>query len=325
MPRTSSPDGLAELLAKQSSVVSRGQLLALGMSDRAMQYRVRHGGPWQTLLPGVYLAASGYSSMSQKELAAMLYAGPGSIVTGPMALLHHSIRTAAAVEVIDMLVPASRQRLNTGFVRLHRTARMPAKTVTIGAVRLAPVPRAVADTVRELTEVRDIRAIVADAIQLGRCTVGQLSAEFSQGPIRRSAVLRSVLAEVADGVRSTAEGDLHDVIRTARLPLPLFNPSLYDGDLFLGKPDGWWPDAGVAGEVDSRAWHLSPDDWDRTRRRHDLMAAAGIIVLHFSPRELRREPAKVAEMIRGALNRGRTRPRLPIRTIPCETSALAKV
>jgi hypothetical protein len=202
---------------------------------------------------------------------------------------------------------------------------MPAKTVTIGAVRLAPVPRAVADTVRELTEVRDIRAIVADAIQLGRCTVGQLSAEFSQGPIRRSAVLRSVLAEVADGVRSTAEGDLHDVIRTARLPLPLFNPSLYDGDLFLGKPDGWWPDAGVAGEVDSRAWHLSPDDWDRTRRRHDLMAAAGIIVLHFSPRELRREPAKVAEMIRGALNRGRTRPRLPIRTIPCETSALAKV
>ena len=91
------------------------------------------------------------------------------------------------------------------------------------------------------------------------------------------------------------------MIRTARLPMPLFNPSLYDGDLFLGKPDGWWPDAGVAAEVDSRAWHLSPDDWDRTRRRHDLMAAAGIIVLHFSPRELRREPAKVAEMIKGAL------------------------
>ena len=130
-------------------------------------------------------------------------------------------------------------------------------------------------------------------------------------------MFRSVLAEVADGIRSTAEGDLRDLIRTARLPMPLFNPSLYDGDLFLGKPDGWWPDAGVAGEVDSRAWHLSPDDWDRTRRRHDRMAAAGIIVLHFSPRELRREPAKVAEMIKGALNRGLTRPPLPIRTIPC--------
>src|SRR6476646_2976836 len=54
------------------------------------QYRLRRGGPWQTLLPGVYLAASGIPSMSQKEMAAVLYAGPGSLVTGPMALLHHS-------------------------------------------------------------------------------------------------------------------------------------------------------------------------------------------------------------------------------------------
>jgi hypothetical protein len=46
------------------------------------------------------------------------------------------------------------------------------------------------------------------------------------------------------------------------------------------------------------------------------MAAAGIVVLHFSPRELRREPAKVAQLIRSALDRGLTRPPLPIRTVP---------
>ena len=39
--------------------------------------------------------------------------------------------------------------------------------------------------------------------------------------------------------------------------------------------------AGVAAEVDSREWHLSPEHWDRTRRRHTLMAAAGIHPLHF--------------------------------------------
>jgi len=236
MPRTSSPDGLGELLAKQSSVVGRGQLLALGMSDRAMQYRVRRGGPWQTLLPGVYLAANGFPSMSQKELAAMLYAGPGSIITGPMALLHHSIRNGPAVDLIDLLVPAGRQRLSTGFVRLHRTVRMPARVWSIGAVRLAPLPRAVADTVRQLTDVRDVRAVVADAVQLGQCTVSQLAEELRIGPVKGSAVFRSVLAEVAAGISSTAEGDLCDVVQTARLPMPLFNPSLYDGDLFLGNP-----------------------------------------------------------------------------------------
>ena len=64
---------------------------------------------------------------------------------------------------------------------------------------------------------------------------------------------------------------------------------------------------------------------DRTRRRHDRMAAAGIILLHFSPGQIRREPAEVAQMIKGALERGLRRPGLPIRTIPCETSARAKV
>jgi hypothetical protein len=318
MPRTVPLEGLSELLDKQSSVVSRGQLLALGMKDAAMQYRLRRGGPWQTLLPGVYLTLSGVPSLSQKEMAALLYAGPGSIVTGPTALMHHSIRYGSAVDGgIDVLVPASRQRLSTGFVRLHRTARMPSRVCSSGPVRLTLAPRAVADTVRQLTVLRDVRAVVADAVQLGRCTVGQLTEELRTGPVKGSAVFRSVLSEVADGIRSTAEGDLRDVITSARLPTPLFNPSLYDGEVFLGRPDAWWPDAGVAGEVDSREWHLSPEDWDRTRRRHDLMAAAGIIVLHFSPQEIRREPGKVAQMIRTALDRGLARPSLPIHTIPC--------
>ena len=99
--------------------------------------------------------------------------------------------------------------------------------------------------------------------------------------------------------------------------MPLFNPSLYIGDTFLAKPDAWWQDAGVTGEADSRQWHLSPADWDQTRRRHQLMGAAGIIPLHFSPREIRREPAMVVQRISGALENGLARPPLPIRTIAC--------
>jgi hypothetical protein len=322
MPRTSSSlSGLGDLLEKQYSVVSRCQLLTLGMKDYAMQYRVRRGGPWQTLLPGVYLGASGVPSLPQKEMAALLYAGPGSVITGSMALMHHSIRSGpTAVDIIDVLVPAARQRHSTGFVRLHRTARMPTGVYPSGPVRVTLVPRAVADTVSLLTDLRDVRAVVADAVQLGRCTVSQLAEELRHGPIRGSAMFRSVLTEVSDGIRSTTEGDLRDLIRTARLPMPLFNPSLYKGDVFLGKPDAWWPDAGVAGEVDSRAWHLSPDDWDRTRRRQTAFGAAGIVVLHFSPREIRREPGMVAQRIRDALEGGTTRPSLSIRTIPASVA-----
>jgi hypothetical protein len=320
MPVTVRIDGLGQLLDQQLSVVSRGQLLELGMRDNALRWRIRAGGPWQALLPGVYLGLTGAPSLLQKEMAALLYAGPGSLITGPVALMHHGLRSREVLETVDVLVPHARQRRDTGFVRLCRTGRMPSQVVVIGPVRLAPVARAVADTARLLAGVRDVRAVVADAVQRGRCTVPELAGELRDGPVKGSAMFRSVLGEVADGIRSAAEGDLRGLIRAARLPAPLYNASLYVDGTFLARPDAWWPEAGVAGEVDSYEWHLSPADADRTRMRHDLMGAAGIIPLHFSPRQIRRERAEVVRMIRDALDRGLQRPPLPIRTIPCPDS-----
>jgi hypothetical protein len=53
---------------------------------------------------------------------------------------------------------------------------------------------------------------------------------------------------------------------------------------FLARPDAWCP------EADSRQWHPGPADHERTTVRHDLMAEAGIIALHFLPSQIRREP-----------------------------------
>jgi hypothetical protein len=319
MPRTVRPEGLTELLDRQLAVISRAQLLGLGMTEKAVRHRLRPGGPWQVLLPGIYLGTNAAPTLIQKEMAALLHAGPGSVITGPIALFHHGIRAAANLDIVDVLIPAGRQRRSTAFTRVHRTAHMPRRTASSGPVRLALVPRAVADTVRQLTSLRDVRAVTAEAVQLGRCTISELASELIMGPNQGSALFRSVLGEVAEGIRSTAEGDLRDLIVAAQLPMPLFNPSLYDGDTFIAKPDAWWPDAGVVAEADSRQWHLSPEDWDRTRERHDRMAAIGIIPLHFSPRQIRQESGTVVEMIRGALRRGLQRPPLPIRTIPCAT------
>ena len=76
--------------------------------------------------------------------------------------------------------------------------------------------------------------------------------------------------------------------------------------------------AGPTGKVDE----IAPEDWDRTRRRHTLMGTVGIIPLHFSPKEIRTTPATVIQQIKDALESGLDRPPLPIRTIPCPTSAL---
>jgi hypothetical protein len=105
------------------------------MSDNAMQYRIRAGGPWQVLLPGVYLGTTGAPNLVQKEMAALLYAGPGSLITGQTALLHYNMRVTADPDTVDVLVPIERQRQSTAFVRIHRTARLPDRTSSIGPVR----------------------------------------------------------------------------------------------------------------------------------------------------------------------------------------------
>jgi hypothetical protein len=217
-----------------------------------------------------------------------------------------------------VLVPAATKRSDAGFVVIHRTRRMPREVICDGPVRYAPAERAVADTVRAMT-VRDldaVRAVVAGAVQQGRCTVADLAAELQAGPVRGSAAFREVLAEVIDGIRSPAEADLRNLIRASDLPQPLYNPKLYlPGGVFLAQPDAWWPEHGVAAEVDSREWHLSPTDWENTMARHARMSAAGIVVLHFSPRQQRDQPAEVIGTIASALAAGRPLPAITARPV----------
>jgi hypothetical protein len=195
---------------------------------------------------------------------------------------------------------------------------MPELVMADGAVRFTRAARAVADASRELGSLREVRAVTADAVQRRCCTLDQLIEELAHAPMRGSAWLRQALAEVADGVRSVAEGDLRDLIIRDQLPHPMFNPRLYLGRTFLAQPDAWWPEAGVAAEVNSREWHLSPEDWERTQARQALMGRHGIIVLPFTPRQVRADPARVTADIRSALQAGQQRPALSIRALPAE-------
>ena len=109
---------------------------------------------------------------------------------------------------------------------------------------------------------------------------------------------------------------MRDLIHAHGLPPPLFNARLYVGPELVAVPDAWWPERGVAVEVDSREWHLSPENWDRTLRRGTRMNALGINVMHFTPRRIRTEAAVVAGEIRSALVSGRAGPGLAVRTLP---------
>ncbi|MBV9206612.1 MAG: hypothetical protein JO037_14750 [Actinobacteria bacterium] len=275
------------------------------------------------MLPTVYIAATGSPSVSQQQMAAQLYGGPKSVITGSAALPCHRIR-APESGFVDVLVLPTWQRRDAGFVRLHRTSRMPERVCPFGPIRYSLAPRAVADTVRGLIVLRDVQAIVADAVQRGSCTVEDLHRELAAGPRAGSALFREALSDVAAGIRSAAEADLRKLLRTSGLPMPLFNAMVYNSDgAFIAKPDAWWPQFGVAVEVDSREWHMSPEDHANTLARGRRMARHQIIVIRVTPKQIRTEPGAVLADIRAALEGARSRPPLNLRTVPAQPQGAA--
>lgn len=317
------PGQLRALTQKQELVVTRSQALASGLTSHGLAHRLRPGGPWQPILPGVYLTVTGTPTQVQREMAAMLYGGTRTVISGATALWHHRL-PAPESDVIDILIPTDRRRQSVSYVMAHRTNHMPRQVIGPPLRNYALPARAAADAARWRTDLREVRALVAGVVQSRRCTIDELAEELRTGGRRDSALLRTVLAEVTAGVRSAPESELRVLVRTAGLPMPMFNASLYllDGT-FIAKPDAWWPEAGVAIEIDSRRWHLSPDDWEHTMDRHTELGQHSIVTLHFTPHKLRTDPEFVIVTMTGAYKSGVTRPRLPIRARPSTTDSVA--
>src|SRR5205085_2596150 len=125
---------------------------------------------------------------------------------------------------------------------------------------------------RGLTRFDDGRHVVCEAVQCRACSVVELTEELEAGPVKGSALFRAALAEIGDGVRSVAEADFRLLILRSGLPRPVFNAQLFDADgIFIATVDAWWQEAGVAAEIDSRAYHLAAADQDRTTERHDRL------------------------------------------------------
>jgi hypothetical protein len=58
------------------------------------------------------------------------------------------------------------------------------------------------------------------------------------------------------------------------------------------------PEFGVGLEVDSQEWHMSPEDHANTLSRGRRIGIHQVIVLRFTPKQIRAEPRQVIEEIR---------------------------
>jgi len=218
-------------------------------------------------------------------MAAQLYGGPKSVITGSAAIRAGRLRVPP-LERIDVLIPWSVKRQSVGFACMHRTRHPPAFYRT-GPIRYAVTARAIADAAHWYVNLDDVRAVVAEALQKQACSIAELGIELARGANANSSRLRTALSEVSSGVRSAAEAQFRERVLRSDLPLPQFNVFLQAADGFpIGEIDAWWADAGVAAEIDSQEYHFYRDGWLKTDAKHGHMLKYDIRPHHFAPRRV---------------------------------------
>ncbi|MFD9407748.1 hypothetical protein ACFWBN_12125 [Streptomyces sp. NPDC059989] len=251
----------------------------------------------------------------QRALSAVLYAaepaadplsGDTAALTGGAALALLGIRDAPYTPA-DVLIRAPRRLTGTPEVRPLPTSRWP-RTITVSGIPSTRPVRAAADFAARAEDPDRIRSTLAHVVQAGWCHPHDLHAELRASRLLARPAIRAAAAELLAGVRSIAEARARDTLTATDLPTPLWNARLYTPDgTFLASPDAYWPDEGVALEIDSAEYHYTRDAWHATLRRRLRLESHGILVVSATPSMIRDTPTEVISALRTLLALATTR------------------
>jgi hypothetical protein len=298
---------LADLF--EDGVAARRELLKLGLTRKTMALKCRPGGGWTRLFLGVYLVTGGTPARRQLVRGALLRAGPLTYLTGLEAARRHGVRRLPEDHRIHVLVPHGRGIASQGPLLVERSNRPWSGSMRDG-FPVVDLARALIDAARREARFDVVRAMIADAVQRRLCSTRELADELRNVHLGGTALPRAVLDEVSDGVRSAAEAWARSLVGRSSLPSPQRNVLIRSArGQQLAIVDGWWGEVGLAWQIDSKEFHLSPDDYAHTMAQHSALLAHGVMTVPTGPSRLKSDPLGVLEELAGAYRSAALRPR----------------
>ncbi len=275
---------VADLLAHQDQVISRGQVLEAGGNDNEIARRLRRR-EWAQHLPGVYAAHTGPLSRDQHEWVAILYYTPAAL-TGPSALRRFGVRVGRDLErpdgqgTVHLAVALDRrvaERPGITLSRIKRFHKDVQENLSPPRVRLE---QAVLDVVATTRTERAAVAVLCDAVQSRRTTPERLLLALDKRPkLRHRALARRILRDVSAGACSVLEQEyLSRVERKHGLPAGTRQRRVVAGRSPTYR-DVEYLHVNTVVELDGRLGHdRALDRWDDLERDLDS-ATAGSITL----------------------------------------------
>jgi very-short-patch-repair endonuclease len=276
---------IAALADAQHGVVARAQLLARGVSARAIDGRIRVR-RLRRLHYGVYAVGHRVLTVEGRWMAAVLAGGPGAVLSHASAAMAWDLRRTSG-RVIDVSVPTRAGRERRAGLRLHRTMLGAGDVTVHRGIPITRPARTIVDLSRTLKG-RALEHIVDLADQRGLI-------DFTDLQHANSASLQAVLQNYRPApTRSELEERFLKLCDDHRIPRPETNV-LIDGILV----DFVWRDRHLIVEVDGYAYHRAPSRFERDRENDVTLTIQGWRVLRFTWRKVEERPAWVAAAVTG--------------------------
>jgi len=285
-----------ELARRHHGVVTRRQLLALGLHPHAIFHRVKTG-RLHPVARGVYAVGRPELSRHGRWTAAVMSCGAEAVLSHQSAAVLWGFRAREGLR-IDVTIPPRLSRSRPGLKVYRRKLeptvltelhRIPVTTVHQTLIDLALVlgrdslEAAINDADKhDLTDPESLRAaLVAHAGQPGVVALRQVLD-------RRTFTLTD----------SRLERLFLPIARRAGMPKPQTGVRLNGF-----KVDFYWPEMGLVVETDGLRYHRTPAQQARDRLRDQAHTAAGLTTLRFTRAQVRFEPGYVQTTLAAVVGR----------------------
>jgi len=282
---------LDEYLRQQDGVLTHTQALRAGLSQDAINRRLRSG-QWLRCSRGVYFVDDRPFTDEARVRVGVWSYGHDAVASGLAAAWWHRL-TRFAPEIVEVTAPRNaRLRRNAGTT-LRRRDLDPKDIVERQRLRVTALPL----TVVEAAARRGGGAKLMDSALQRHVELPQLwKAHLRNKGRHGSPAARRLLKAASDGARSQAERLLVKLLRDNGI-------TGWKTNYPVGgyKVDVGFPKQKVAIETDGWAFHSSQEDFQKDRERQNKIALLGWKVLRFTWLDLTEYPQRVIAEIRRAI------------------------
>jgi very-short-patch-repair endonuclease len=285
------------LAERQHGVVAERQLIALGLSQKAIEHRLES---WRLRLVHREVFAVGHLRLSQQGrwLAGVFAYGDGALLS------HRSATTLWGLArpwnpAVDVTAPTGRQGIRRREkIWIHRGRIDPEDRAIRAGIPVTTVARTLFD-LAEFVSFKRLESAWEEADRLNLLQLPEVEGVCERGYGRRSLKpIRRLLAEAraATITRSPLEDDFAAFCRECRLPMPSFNTTVLGYEV-----DALWPGQRLAAELDSWEFHSHRAAFERDRIRDTALQVAGYRTIRITHRRLHKEPMLLAKELRALL------------------------